>query len=313
MSDFPSLSTDQVAAFIELAQTGSLRRAAEKLHLTEQGIRNRLLMLEHRLGATLYQKRRGPRRQQPLTEQGRDFLPHALAFLERARQLAEVFHETPQPREIRVAATQYMIVHALIRVIRRFHKAYPHIRIRLVSRTEQEIEQALLSDPDLAFGVAAPYEGCAELRYHHLFSLEWSLIAPPKHSLLHRPRVGLADLTDLPLILFERGSTGRQHVMEAFHGAGLSPLIEMETTNTEIALRMVEAGLGVSIVPLMPDGSVQRGRRVGTRRLGDLIRPIASGILVRRDDPLSPTSRMFMEYLQVAHRTPTRGASEGAD
>src|SRR5260370_30886858 len=116
MSDFPSLSTDQVAAFIELAQTGSLRRAAEKLHLTEQGVRNRLLMLEHRLGATLYQKRRGPRRQQPLTEQGQEFLPHALAFLERARQLAEVFHETPQPREIRVAATQYMIIHALIRV-----------------------------------------------------------------------------------------------------------------------------------------------------------------------------------------------------
>jgi DNA-binding transcriptional LysR family regulator len=109
-------------------------------------------------------------------------------------------------------------------------------------------------------------------------------------------------MVDLPLILFERGSTGRLHVMEAFHGAGLSPRIEMETTNTEIALRMVEAGLGVSIVPLMADGSVQRGRRVGTRRLGNLIRPIASGILVRRDDPLSATSRIFLEYLRKAHR-----------
>ncbi len=194
-----------------------------------------------------------------------------------------------------------MIVHALIPVIRRFHLAHPHVRIRVVSRTEHEIEEALLSDPDLAFGVAAPYEGSAELRYYHLFSLEWSVATPPKHPLLHRRTVGLAELADQPLILFERGSTGRQHVMEAFHGAGLSPQIEMETTNTEIALRMVEAGLGVSIVPLMADGSVQKGRRVRTRRLGDLIRPIASGILVRRDDPLSPTSQLFLEYPRSAH------------
>src|SRR5260370_27948476 len=137
-----------------------------------------------------------------------------------------------------------MMMHGLMRGIRRFHKACAHVRIRLVSRTEQEIEQALLSDPDLAFGVAAPYEGNAELRYHHLFSLEWSLVAPPKHPLLHRPNVGLAELAELPLILFERGSTGRQHVMEAFHGAGLSPSVEMGTTNTEIALRMGEAGPG---------------------------------------------------------------------
>ena len=56
--------------------------------------------------------------------------------------------------------------------------------------------------------------------------------------------------------------------MDAFHGQGLTPHIEMETTNTEIIVRMVEAGLGVSIVPLLPSGMVTRGRRVGVRSLG---------------------------------------------
>ena len=59
---FPSLSTDQVAAFVELAKQGSLREAAKGLHITEQGVRNRLLALEQRLGVELYQKRRGVRR-----------------------------------------------------------------------------------------------------------------------------------------------------------------------------------------------------------------------------------------------------------
>ena len=50
---------------------------------------------------------------------------------------------------------------------------------------------------------------------------------------------------------------------------------------------MVEAGLGVSLVPLMPDGSVTRGRRVGVRPMGDRIRAIRSGVLYRRGEPLS--------------------------
>src|SRR6202044_1157746 len=49
-----SLSTDHVAAFVELARHGSLRAAAGALHLTEQGPRNTLLVLESRLRITFY-------------------------------------------------------------------------------------------------------------------------------------------------------------------------------------------------------------------------------------------------------------------
>ena len=63
MRDVPSLSTDQVSAFVEVARQGSLRRAAEVLVITEQGVRNRLLALEQRLGVELYRKRRGLRRE----------------------------------------------------------------------------------------------------------------------------------------------------------------------------------------------------------------------------------------------------------
>jgi DNA-binding transcriptional LysR family regulator len=146
-------------------------------------------------------------------------------------------------------------------------------------------------------GVAAPYESSLELEYRHLFSLEWFLVTRPGHPLLAKRRLRLEDLRDLPLILFERGSTGRTHVIDAFHGRGLSPRVEMETTNTEIIVRMVEAGLGVSIVPLMPDGAVTRGRRVGSRSLAGQITPIHSGILLRRGERLSAAARAFIDFL----------------
>ena len=303
MASLPSLSTDQVAAFVELARHGSLRAAAVTLHLTEQGVRNRLVALEQRLRVELYRKSRGPRRAPPLTEQGRKFLPHALAFLDRARQLVETFTEPSGAAQIHVAATQYLILYILIDAVRRFHQAFPHIRVRLSNHKEQEIEEALLSDPELALGVAAPYESSPGLEYIHLFSLDWSLVTPVGHPLLRKRKVGLEDLIDLPLILFERGSTGRRHVMDAFHGAGLSPRIDMETTNTEIALRMVEAGLGVSVVPLPPGGgSVTRGRRIGVRGLEGMIPPIHSGILVRRGEALAPAAEAFKRFLAPSRR-----------
>jgi DNA-binding transcriptional LysR family regulator len=304
LASFPSLSTDQVAAFVELSRQGSLRKAAGVLHITEQGVRNRLLALEERLGVSLYQKRRGVRRQQPLTPEGQLFLPHALSFLERAQHLAELFGQPTEPHEIHVAATQYLILYVLIDAVRRFHKAFESIHVRLSNMTEMEIEEALLRDPDLAFGVAAPYESSGDLEYLHLFSMNWSLIAPPRHPLLRKSTLKLNDLVRAPLILFERGSTGRQHVMDAFHGQGLSPSVDMETTNTEIIVRVVEAGLGVSIVPLLPDGRVTRGRKVGARSLGDQIRPIHSGILIRRGEKLRPAVQAFIDFLAPEKKAP---------
>jgi DNA-binding transcriptional LysR family regulator len=297
-SQLPSLSTDQVETLVEVARQGNLRRAAETLHISEQGVRNRLIALERRLGVELYHKRRGVRRGTALTQQGRQFLPHARAFLERARELCDVFATAERAVEVHVAASQYLIMYGLIGIIRGFHAASPQVRIRLSTRTEQEIESELLTNPDVTLGIAAPHEPSHELDYLHLFSMTWSLLLPPRHPLAKKKRVGLADLIDQPLILFERGSTGRQHVVDAFHLQGLSPRVEVETTTTEIVVRMVEAGMGISIVPLLPSGIVTRGRRVVARSLGNQIRPINSGILIRRGEKLSPPAQQFVDYVK---------------
>src|SRR5262249_18755139 len=183
--------------------------AARVRQVPERGVRSGLLALEARLKVELYRKARGPRRSSPLTEQGRQLLPHALALLERAAQLAEHAGAPAEPHEIHVAATQYLILYVLIDAVRRFHAAFPHIHARLTNRAGQALEDELLRAPELALGVAAPSQPSPELEYVHLFSLDWALVAPPRHPLLRKKRLALRDLTDLPLILFERGSTGR--------------------------------------------------------------------------------------------------------
>ena len=295
----PSLSTDQVAAFVELARAGSLHAAAAALHLTEQGVRNRLIALESRLKVELYHKQRGPRRRSPLTREGELFLPHAIAFLDRARRLGDLFAGGDDgPSEIRVAATQYLTLYVLLDAIGNFHSAFPKIRVRLSTRTERDIEDALRRDTELSFGVAAPYEAGSDLDYEHLFSLEWGLIAPLKHPLLRKRNLDLEHLATEPLIVFEQGSTGRQHVLDAFRGRGLTPRVDMEATTTGIVVKMVEAGLGISLVPLMPNGVVTRGVKVGARPLPGWIRPIHSGILTRRGEKPTAAAEAFIRFLR---------------
>ena len=289
-NSLPQLSTDQVGAFVELSRHGQIRGAARVLGITEQGLRNRLLTLETRLGVELYRKKRGPRRSTLLTDHGRRFLPRALDFLERAHELCRGFEIDTGGHEIRVAASQYLIRYVLIDVLSRFRRFAPEFRVRVSTMNELEIEEALRTDLEVAFGLAAPYEP--------LFALDWSLLTPARHPLHGKRRVRLEDLTEQPLILYERGSTGRQHVVDAFHERGLSLRVALETTSTETIVSMVEAGLGISIVPLLPSGAVTRGRRVQTRPLGGLVRPIHSGVLMRRGDKLSAAASRLLAFIR---------------
>ena len=290
----PHLSTDQVAAFVELAREGQIRAAATALAITEQGVRNRLVALEAQLGVELYRKARGPRRAAVLTPQGQRFLPHALAFLDRARELCHACDVETGQQEIRVVASQYLTRYVLIDVLKAFRDVAPAIHVRVSTMNEADAVEALLGNSEVAFGLAAPYESSPSLEYSELFAMSWSLITPRKHTLAAARKAGLQQIARHPLILYEKGSTGRQHVLDAFHERGLAPLVALETTSTETVVSMVEAGLGVSIVPLMPNGAVTRNRRVEVRPIADAIRPIHSGVLLRRgESPSMPAQRLL--------------------
>jgi DNA-binding transcriptional LysR family regulator len=61
---------------------------------------------------------------------------------------------------------------------------------------------------------------------------------------------------------------------------------------------MVEAGLGISIVPLLPSGAVTRGRRVHAQPLDAPIRPIHSGVLTRKGEKLSASSLRLFDFIR---------------
>jgi DNA-binding transcriptional LysR family regulator len=192
-----------------------------------------------------------------------------------------------------------LIRYLLIDVLKDFAKSEPNIHVRASTMNESDVEDAVMSNPEVAFGLAAPYEQSPDLEYQELFAMTWSLIVPRGHRLTSRRRVRLEQLTSEPLILYERGSTGRQHVLDAFYERRLSPLVTLETTGTETVVSMVEAGLGVAIVPLLASGAVTRGRRIAVVTLDAAIRPIHSGVLLRRRETLARPAARLLEFTKA--------------
>ena len=295
---FPSVSIEQVGAFVQLAESGSLGAAARALNLSAEGLRNRLVALEQRMGVPLYEKEMRRRGRVVLTPAGRLFLHKAVLFVEEAQALTQLFELGRRQQDLLIAASQYVVYYLLIDIVRLFRIEFPHIHVRLLTRNEQQIAGSVQADSDVCLSICAPLEFPTDIVCDPWFSLNWFLVAPRGHRLLTASSVCLADIVDEPLIVFEPESTGRQHVLEAFSRHALMPRVVMEATSTQIIVRMVEAGLGVAIVPLLPSGAVTRGIDVGYVSISDDIRSIDTCILYRKHSPMDDAVDKFKAFLK---------------
>src|SRR5262249_43139981 len=130
-----SISVEQVSAFVELARAGSLKSASQTLHLSEEGLRNRLIAIQGRLRVRLYEKERGRRGKVRITQDGRLFLSKANQFLEEAYRLTKIFEPADGQEDLLIAASQYVTYYILIDAVREFRAANPGVKIRLITRS----------------------------------------------------------------------------------------------------------------------------------------------------------------------------------
>jgi DNA-binding transcriptional LysR family regulator len=294
----PPISTEQVAAFVALARMGSLHAAAQSVHLSDEGLRGRILALEEALKVDLYEKERGRRGDVILTAAGQIFLQRAGRFLDQACDLRTLFIAPKPVQEIQVLASHYLMAYVVVPVLREFRQRFPLHQLRLSTRAESQITPTLLTDPGLAIGICTPTEFPRGLDYVPWRRAHWCLAIPAKHRLCGFAKVSLANISDEPLIVFERGSAGRLHILESFHATGLEPNIQFEATSTPLMMQMVHAGLGIAIVSANSFTAVAHGLDVCRVDIVDPIRSIESGVFVRKEWKEDPAVRGLVELIQ---------------
>lgn len=268
------MNLEQLAGFVAVAERGHFTRAAEALHLAQPSLSRQIATLERDLGSTLLHRARG---HVSLTAAGEALLPYARRMLADAAAVRREMGELAglAKGRVRLGATPSLCTSIVTDVVSTFHAAHPGIEIEISERGSRWLVSELAEGSlDLALLTASTAAAdAASLARTPLLAEELvvasSAALPPVTA---RRSLTLAELAELPQIVFHRTYDLREATDAAFAAEGLAPSVVLEGPEMDAVLRFVERGLGVAVVPAMvpldrPGLRTVRLLRDGTARL----------------------------------------------
>lgn len=285
----------QLKAFVAVAQLGGFTPAAQRLHLTQSALSVLVRELERELGIRLFDR---TTRMVRLTDAGRELyasaekmlqdLEHAVA---NSRGLAEV-----RRGRVALAATPLMSSIMLPRIIAGYMAAHPGVNVVLRDAMAGQIVRQV-RDGEVDFGIGtflAPEPGFVT----EPLMVDTLLLACPKnHPLAARARVRWRDLAGFPFIALTRDNAVGDLVRDCLKEAGTTVHVAHEVGFLTTALGMVEAGLGISVLPSYGRDAV-RLNDIVLRKLVDPAIRRETSLIMRRDRSLSPAAAGLQAHLK---------------
>jgi LysR family nitrogen assimilation transcriptional regulator len=237
----------QLRAFLTVADTGNVTRAAELLHLVQPAVSRQLRLLEEDIGAALFERERHG---MVLTDAGKALLVYARrAMLELDRARAEIGGaERGISGLVTVGllpSTSDLLSTPLVSTLA---AQYPGIRLRIAMGYAGTLQQWLETgeiDAALLYGV----ERSGSVQATPLLEEALWLVGPPSVKLQRRKPVPLARLAGMPLILPSSPHGIRTLVDHACAVSKVQLTIAAETNAMSIQKSLVLGGQGLTILP----------------------------------------------------------------
>jgi LysR family transcriptional regulator for metE and metH len=256
----------------EIAATGSLTRAAERLHLTQSALSHQLREIESRLDLKLF-LRLG--RKMVLTPAGKRVLGVAQRVIaEIAKAEDDLRAMTSDGRGLLRLCTQCNTgYYWLPPLLQAFHGTFPAVQVQIVvDATDHPLKALREGQIDLAVMTSPVRE--RRLLSRPLFQDELVAVLHPLHPLASRSYLRPQDFSKEHLIVYHanrRDSYAFQHILSP---AGVEPARVSQVPLTEAIVELIKAGLGVGILarwaiePSIASGSIRAVRitRGGVRR-----------------------------------------------
>ncbi|MFI5429314.1 LysR family transcriptional regulator [Aeromicrobium sp. UC242_57] len=199
--------SDSLRYFLEVARTGSITEASERLHIAASAISRQIARLELEAGVRLFD--RHPRGM-VLTEAGEVLANHARRSVLDEEDVLRQLHDVQEAGRslIRVACSEGFAQHFMPEEMARFRKARPGTRFQL------DVLDPALATQRVADGtcdVAVTFSMAPEtgIRVEHSHQEPVVVLVPQGHPLSARNSIALADLGPYPLALMDEGTTIR--------------------------------------------------------------------------------------------------------
>src|SRR5687768_11909659 len=239
----------QLRAFVAIAESGTFTAGALRVHVTQAAISMQIRQLENEIGAKVFV--RAPRHV-ILTEAGEQLLRRARQILrEHDAALDEIAELAGAERgRLRIGSASAMVLtDQLPLILADLRAQHPGADISVTSGTSEVlVDQILAGDTDIAF-VSLPVD-VRGIKTERLSEDQLVAIASPRHKLAKQRTISAYTLAGERLILGERGGNTRRLIDQFFAQAGVTLHVAMELSRQQAIRRMVEADMGVGIVPL---------------------------------------------------------------
>lgn len=281
--------------FVAVCEEQSISRAAERSHTVPSAVSKRISMLESSLRTQLFYRQ----------AKGLTPTPSAHALLRHARRvlrdLTEIESELGEHAKglrghVRIRSSVSSIVQHLAQDLGRFLALYPGVRIDLEEDTSREVVEAVAENAaDIGiFGGNVPAPRLTLFPYH---SDRLVALIPAGHPLSERTAVRFADLLAHDLIGPKKGSSLDMLVEHAAAGLGHPLKLRLRVNGFETVWAMVEAGLGIGLMPETSAARYVPSRGAAAVRLDEPWAVRNWMLCVRDPASLPPAAQRLISFL----------------
>ena len=289
--------------FLAVAEERHITRAATRLGLQQPPLSQQIRILEKELGTKLFN--RLPRGVE-LTPAGEGFMEEARAVLsgvERAAVRARAAAMGQRGR-ISIGLTTSASLHpSVTHMLRAYAKSHAAVALDLHANNAAGLTEAVLRQDVQVAIIRAAVARPTDLVFSELTRENMLVALPDEHHLVNRTASGENAPVPLRALAGERLILVRRHaapgmygnLIDACHKFGFEPRIVAEVEQMLIALNLVAAGVGISVVP----ASMREVRPEGIAYCPLLDAPslIAPLTLVYRRDETRPIVTDFIELI----------------
>jgi len=286
------MDIQNLQAFINVSETGSFSKAAEKLFITQPAVSKRISALEQELNATLFDR---IGKKVKLTEAGLALLPSTkriLAELEESRRVISNLSGTIGGR-LRLGTSHHIGLHRLPPVLRTYTAQYPDVDLDIqFMDSEAACEAVLKGDLELAIATL-PEQAEDNLSTQVIWHDPLGIVISKNHILAQHKQIDINQLIEHAAILPSQSTFTRGLMEKALKIDSRKMKIAMESNYLETIKMMVSIGLGWSVLPVsMLDKDLQTITIKGIKMERLL------GIVYHSERTLSNAGKMLLDILQ---------------
>jgi len=291
----------QLRYLVAVARTGNFSRAAAQCHVSQPSLSQQIQKLEDELGERLFDRLKTRARLTPAGEAVHERAVRILAEVEAARREAGESQALTRG-SVAVGVLPTIAPYLLPRVLPGFRTAFPGLTTVLQEDTTAQLLGWLAAcELDLAI-VSLPVTD-KRVETETLFSEELRLALPPQHPLVKRPVIRLADLEAERFILMKEGHCLGDQVLDFCHRRDFHPQVLCRSAQIETIRALVQAGLGVSLIPAMACQAGQPPQLV-YRSLSPPPRRAVVAVWLRAR-PLGRAAGAFLQHLRAVRSAAT--------